>query len=320
MFYKTISKKSFLVISLLFVCFNALSCSLVSSNSPDMAKTRDKDLSKNFRKPRVVGRIRSREITESSGLVASRCNKDVFWTHNDSGNGAFIYAINKKGLKLGTWRVAGARNKDWEDIATFKGVSGDCFLYIGDIGNNVRTRRTLTIYKVKEPRVLQTDISSSKKSPRTTQKAEQIMFTYPILRRNAEALMVHPQTEDIYVLTKRFSGASGVYKLSFKDLKRQNTIRKIGDISVPALPNGLLTGAEIAPDGKRVILCDYFNAYEIALPKSAKDFDEIWKHDPSIIELGKRDQGEAICYSVDIRSIYATSEKTNSPFIEVKRK
>ena len=86
------------------------------------------------------------------------------------------------------------------------------------------------------------------------------------------------------------------------------------------MPNGLLTGGEISPDGSRIILCDYYNGYEIVLPKDAENFDEIWKDEASIIELGTREQGEAICYSVDGEAIYATSEKKNSPFIEVRRK
>ncbi len=86
------------------------------------------------------------------------------------------------------------------------------------------------------------------------------------------------------------------------------------------MPNGFLTGGDISPDGKRVIVCDYFSAYEIVLPESAKNFDDIWKEKPSVIQLGEREQGEAVSYSADGKSILATSEKKNSPIIEVKRK
>ena len=65
------------------------------------------------------------------------------------------------------------------------------------------------------------------------------------------------------------------------------------------MPNGFLTGGDISPDGKRVILCDYFGAYEIVLPEKAKNFDEIWKEKPLIVELGEREQGEAVGYSAD---------------------
>jgi len=56
------------------------------------------------------------------------------------------------------------------------------------------------------------------------------------------------------------------------------------------------------------------------LPKNAKSFDEIWTEKLLIVELGERNQGEAVAYSADGKSIFATSEKKNSPIIQVKRK
>ncbi len=103
-------------------------------------------------------------------------------------------------------------------------------------------------------------------------------------------------------------------------MEKTNTLEKIADFSVPAIPNGFFTGGDISSDGKRIIICDYFSAYEIVLPENAKNFDEIWKEKPTIVELGEREQGEAVGYSVDGKSIFATSEKKNSPIIEVKRK
>ena len=319
MHYKTISKNFIFVISIFFVCFSLTACSYVFSGSHKPISKKKKDFSNDFEKPKVLGKIKSKNIKESSGLVASRCNDDVFWTHNDSGNGNFIYAINNEGKNVGTWQVLGAKNTDWEDIATLKNKAGECFLYIGDIGNNSRKRSELTIFKVKEPSVKK-QITSSKKRPLSTEKAEAIKFSYPQLRRDAETLLIHPETEDLYILTKRFSGAAGVYKLSDYKIGQTNSLKQVATLSVPALPNGLLTGGEISPDGSRIILCDYYNGYEIVLPKNAENFDEIWKDEASIIELGTREQGEAICYSVDGEAIYATSEKKNSPFIEVRRK
>jgi hypothetical protein len=320
MFNKTISKNFVFVISIFLVCFLLTACHLVSSGEKQVSQTDKKEYSDQFESPRVLGKIKSDEIKESSGLVASRCNPEVFWTHNDSGDKNFIYALDKTGKKMGTYRVTGAAHDDWEDIATFKNDTGECFLYIGDIGNNARTRSVLTIYKVPEPEVSAKDDSSGKKNPIATEKAEAIKFTYPDVRHDAESLLIHPQTEVIYVLSKRAGGAAGVYQLKDYQIGKTQALKKIGTISVPALPNGLLTGGEISPDGSRVILCDYYNGYELVLPKEAKNFDLIWKDEPSIVELGKREQGEAICYGTDGQAIYATSEKKNSPFIEVRRK
>ncbi len=322
MLSKTIIKNRAFVISLMFFCLLFTGCSAVSSSDIGNNNKPNEKNSLNYQKPQIIGQISSKEITESSGIAASRCNKGVLWTHNDSGDDAFIFALNDKGEKLGTWKISGAKNKDWEDIAAFQDTkTGKCFLYIGDIGNNERTKSEMTIYRVAEPKVSDADKISSAKNSSKTETADAIKFEYPDMRHDAETLMVHPETGDIYILTKRLSGASGVYKLAADySLEKSNTLEKIADFSVPAIPNGFLTGGDISPDGKRVVICDYFSAYEIVLPENAKNFDEIWKQKPVIVELGEREQGEAVGYSADEKAIFATSEGKNSPIIKVEKK
>src|SRR5215212_9666582 len=65
----------------------------------------------------IVGTIDAPEITESSGILESRRYPGVFWTHNDSGNPAEIFAITGTGKLLMKFPIR-ATNVDWEDIAT----------------------------------------------------------------------------------------------------------------------------------------------------------------------------------------------------------
>jgi hypothetical protein len=318
---KTITKFFAFVISALALSVFLAGCSPVSSGIDKNANKNPDKISKDYEKAEIVGEIETKEIKESSGIAASRCSENVFWTHNDSGDEAFLFALDEKGEKLGTFRVSGAKNHDWEDIAAFRDKEGKCFLYIGDIGNNTRIRDIFTIYRVAEPEISGADKDSNKKNPSKTENAQAIKFEYPDLRRDAETLMIHPNTGEIYILSKRISDSSGVYKLSNNySFDKTNKLEKLADFTVPAIPNGFLTGGDISPDGKRVVLCDYFNAYEIVLPEKAKNFDEIWKQKPLIVELGEREQGEAVCYSADGKAIFATSENKNSPIIKVSRK
>lgn len=321
MLKKTITKIFSFVIFLLILSGIFSGCNSVSSSQTTNDNRAVKDISTDYDEPKIVGTIKSNEITESSGIVASKCQENVFWTHNDSGDAAFVYAINSSGEKLGTYRVKNAKAVDWEDIAAFKNQNGECVLYIGDIGNNTRVRNDFVIYRVKEPKIADADKTSSKKNPVYTESADAIKFNYPDVRHDAETLLVHPQAGDVYILSKRLSGAAGVYKLAANyDLKKINRLKKIADFAVPALPNGFVTGGDVSTDGRRVVICDYFAAYEIVLPEKSKNFDDVWKQKPEIIQLGERAQGEAVCYSADDAAIYATSENKDSPIIKVTRK
>ncbi|MEQ1921936.1 MAG: hypothetical protein ABL952_05465 [Pyrinomonadaceae bacterium] len=311
---KIIAKFFGFVIPLAYFCSLFTSCASFSSNSPALS------VNSPFDPPRVIGTIKSSDITESSGIAASRCQSGVLWTHNDSGDDAFIFALSMTGESLGTWKVQNAQNYDWEDIAAYKDKNGKCFLYIGEIGDNKNKRPEHAVYKVPEPIVKASDNTSDRKSPLMTDISEILRFTYPDFNQDAETLMVHPKTGDIYVVTKRVSGPAGVYRLR-PEFGHGETTRaeKIAEISVPAIPNGFVTGGDISPDGRRVVICDYTRAYEWTLADGST-FETIWAQEPVSVDLGKRSIGEAVTYSVDGTAIYATSEKKNSPVIEVKRR
>lgn len=284
------------------------------------AGTEAKSPNATYDAPKVIGQIRSADITESSGIASSKCQKNVLWTHNDSGDEAFIYAIDPSGNSLGTWKVPNVKNIDWEDIALVK-TAGKCYIYIGEIGDNKTKRPEHNVFRVPEPSVAAADSDSSRQSPLTTADADILNFSYPDANQDAESLLVHPISGEVYVVTKRVSGPAGIYRLK-PDFNKQTIQKaeKIGELSVPAIPNGFLTGGDISPDGKRVIICDYTQAYEYVLPDGEKDFETVWKQTPESIDLGKRKGGESVCYSADGLSIFATSEGRNSPMIEIKHR
>lgn len=304
-----------------FVIFPALIGGLASSCAFISSGTKIPPPGTRFAPAIVIGTIKSADITESSGLAASRCQNNVLWTHNDSGDDAFVFAINAKGESLGTWKVANARNDDWEDIATYKDKAGKCYLYIGEIGDNKAKWAERIIYRVDEPLVSSANAGSGRNAPLETAPAEQIRFTYPDFRQDSETLLVHPTTGDVYIVTKRVSGPAGVYRIKPIFNKNEAQVAEsISELSVPAVPNGFLTGGDISPDGKHLIICDYTRAYEFDLPANAANFDEIWRQTPTTVDLGPRKVGEAVCYNVDGTSIFATSERKDSPLIEAKRK
>lgn len=314
---KTIAKIPWLVIFVIAGQVLSAACSHASSNVRYAINS--SELSAAYGTPTTLGTIASDDVTESSGLAASPCQPNVFWTHNDSGDDAFIFALDQTGKHLGTWKVTNARNADWEDLAAFKDGTGQCFLYIGDIGNNKRERDVQRVYRVKEPMASESGSTSTKKSPLETDPADVAAFRYPDTPFDAETMIVQPQTGDVYVLTKRIDGPALVFKFT-PDFGSAAPVRadKVGEVSLPAVPNGLLTGGTVSPDGRRVVVCDYSAGYE--LTNTSANFDDIWKQRPVQINVGDRRQGEAVAFSADGRSIFTTSEKKHSPIIEVRLK
>lgn len=270
----------------------------------------------------VVGRLKDPAIIESSGIVASRTSPGIYWTHNDSGDGPFIYAFDERGRRKGVWRVTGASALDWEDIAAGPGPRANAsYLYIGDIGDGDEQRSELRVYRLPEPVVTAGDVVSTKGKPRLTEPAETFRLRYPDGKHDAEALLVHPTTGNVYVVTKVPFANPMVYEAAVP-LRPTGvtTMSSVGRLNIPSLLGGIITGGDISPDGRRIALCDYLQGYEIVLKNSRAAFDTIWTQPLTPFSLGKRKQGEAIGYSADGKSLLATSEGTASPLIQVVRR
>ena len=271
--------------------------------------------------PVTLANIKEKTLSESSGLVASRQTPGAYWTHNDSGDGPFIYSINTRGESLGIFRVTSAQARDWEDISIGPGPKPDkSYLYIGDIGDNNDVRTSVVIYRVEEPELTTATSALTKARPGTTEPAEAIRLQYPDGAHDAEALMVHPASGHIYIVIKRLIAEPDVYEAAPPFAAGKPIVMtRIGAVHVPSLFGGVITGGSVSPDGRRVALCDYFQGYELVLPANSNNFNDIWKQRMIGFDLGKRKQGESIAYRSDGKALLATSEGRASPLIQVTR-
>ncbi|MEA2843628.1 MAG: hypothetical protein QOJ69_1299 [Actinomycetota bacterium] len=279
--------------------------------------------------PVRLGDIADDLVVESSGVVASRANPGRLWTHNDSDDGPVLYCLERDGRSCGRWEVTGASARDWEDIAAGPGPrAGQPYLYVGDIGDNLRNQGKLVIYRVAEPLLADPPAATGETAP-----AEAIRLRYEDGPHDAETLMVHPTTGDIYVVTKDLPAA--VYKAA----PGASTLTLVTTLQLGT--PGWVTGGDISPDGRRVILCTLAAGVELALPDTpdtpdtpgpdtsgpdtsgngtfGTTFDEIWAQPPRSVILPRRAQGEAIAYTLDGNAVVTTSELSHSPLHEVPR-
>lgn len=276
----------------------------------------------NYGLPVKVGVLEDRSIDESSGIVASRTTPGMYWTHNDSGDGPFIYAFDNRGRNRGVWRVTGARADDWEDMAAGPGPHpGTNYLYIGDIGDNSGNRSSIIVYRIPEPAITAASEGAGKKSAQPTEAAEVLRLRYPDGPHDSESLMVHPVSGKIYLVSKIGFGNSRVYEADPATMSDGViALTRVGELSVPTVFGGMITGGSISPDGLRVALCDYVQGYELVLPDKNGAFNLIWKESLRPFSLGQREQGEAVGYRLDGKALMATSEGRPAPLIQVERK
>jgi len=275
-----------------------------------------------YRAATTLGVLSDPDIAESSGLVASRRNPGLLWTHNDSGDGPFVYCLDAAIRSCGVWRVTGAEAFDWEDIAIGPGPErdGGPDLYVGDIGDNIGQRDTIVVYRTPEP-VVTGGAAPTKAAPAATVRAEALRLRYPDGPHNAEALAVHPTTGDLYVITKNPSNATVYRAAAPRDPRSVTTLTPVGTIrlGIGLLGPELVTGADISPDGRRVALSTYASGYELELPPGTDHFDAIWGAHPTPVALGPRRQGESVAYRLDGNALLSTSETEPSPVQQVER-
>jgi hypothetical protein len=267
-----------------------------------------------YGKPQQIALIDEKALSEISGIVAGRVNPGVWWLHNDSGQPAEIYAVSQAGKLLATFKVTGAKNYDWEDLAIGPGRDGNPALYLADIGDNSRHRDELTIYRFPEPK-LKNGVTKG-----VTSAAEAFRFRYPNGRHDAEALFVDPASGRIYIVTKTLKPPCGVYRFPSKLAAGTMTLETVSGKSINIISRMIAaTGASAAPDGSRVVIRNYFTAIELRRAKG-RPFESIFDAEPVTISIPLEKQGEAIAYSRDSKSIVTVTEKVPAPMYQMIRR
>lgn len=249
-----------------------------------------------FGEPRVILRLAEREIDESSGVAASRAKPGWFYTHNDSGDGPRFWRFDLSGNVEGPWTLVGAQAIDWEDIAVAT-VDGRNYVFIGDIGDNREQRPSVQVYRFEEPTG----------PPGPIAKFDTFDLTYPDRPHNAEALLVDPKGT-ITIVTKN-DGPSKVFTLPAGATPGRHRLQFVADLVLPTNQSAsgykLVTGGDVSPDGRYVVLRTYREAWEF----DVTDGPTSWvSQTPRRIRLALELQGEAIAYSADGTFLISTSE------------
>lgn len=225
----------------------------------------------------VATTLRDGAIDESSGAVV---RGGRMFTVNDSGDGPYVYEVDLgTGETTGVTTFAGEEPEDVEALAPGRGGA----VWVGDIGDNRRSRGSVRLHRL-VPVPGGGDVA-----------AAAFDLVYPDRQHDAEALLVHPRTGRVLVVTKAFSGA--VYAAP-RRLEPGQTHELERVASVP----GLVTDGTFLPSGDRVLLRTYGSAAVYTYPGFEPVVD---------FELPTQEQGEAVAVGGDGR-VYLTSEGEGS--------
>ncbi|MFE2427351.1 hypothetical protein ACFXJ5_11440 [Streptomyces sp. NPDC059373] len=232
--------------------------------------------------------ITDSRIKESSGLAASHLHKGIYWTHNDSGDGPYIYAVDSAtGKTVATVTMRGVGTpRDVEAIS----IGPDDQIYVGDIGDNLDGAWDhVWIYRFPEPSQLKN----------MTVTATQYVVRYRDGARNAESLMIDPKTGRAYIISKNENGGGlyvGPQKLSASGV---NIFRRIADIPLWA------TDAAFSPDGTRLAVRGYFGGLMYRWSGGAP-------HKIGDLDVPIQQQGESVSFTPDGRALMYGSEGKDS--------
>ena len=194
----------------------------------------------------LVAKIQNPRLTESSGLVVSRKDPAIFWTHNDGGGKRqVLYAITRHGQPIAEFRVTGAVLEDWEDIA----ADDQGHLFLGDIGNNDAKPVTIRVHQINEP-----DMKAAATGIAPVMRSWNLQ--YPAAPFDCESLFVWDGHG--YLVSKMFNDArANLYRFSLTNAAPSQTLALVGEIRI----DSPVTGADISRDGNLLGLVAKNGAY-----------------------------------------------------------
>lgn len=271
--------------------------------------------------PEYAGTKTDADLEEMSGLAASQLHKNVLWVINDGGNGEKLIAMRTDASRVATFNLAGVKNTDWEDIASFK-LNGKNYLLIADTGDNGGIRKTLQIYVFEEPAKL--------KDNQILEPAWSFDFTWPDGARDCEAVTVDAAKGEILLISKKRVPPE-LFRLPLRPGVKNVVASKIGEFSGIAQPDAeelkknpvfgryraQITSATLSPNGRVLIIMNYHSAY-FFIRNPAEDWTSSIVRKPFALNFPWLPQAEAISFNREATELYIGSEQRPVPILRYR--
>lgn len=271
--------------------------------------------------PVEAGELGAPPKLETSGLAVSRRNPGVLWTHDDSGGASALYAVKATGPKIAVLHIKGAKNEDWEDLASYE-LDGKSWLLIADTGDNDAKRATVMLHVVEEP-ALEVSKSTADMSARP---ARTIRLRYEDGPRDCESVAVDVAGRAVYLLTKR-EDVKRLYRVELepKDSNAVSVARHMGLVAQLPQPTAAqrgikgylgrrraeVTAMDFTADGTAAVVLTYGDLW-LFTRRAPESWAETFARAPVALPGHGLIQAEAACFSSDGRQIYVAAESDRS--------
>lgn len=268
----------------------------------------------------LAGMLLDPQLAEISGLAASRRHPGVLWMHDDGGNPERLFAVADNGDRMATLRIEGVTKTDWEDMAAFE-LDGRSYLLIADTGDNGGLRRSLQLHVIEEP----DKIENARLKP-----AWSIAFRWPDGARDCEAVAVDVARRQVLLISKKRLPPE-LFSLPLMPAGNAlQTATRLGELAGIPQPDaalressplraklqGQVTAADISPDGTTLAVMTY--RYLLLYPRQPKQsWAQAVAGPPRVSDLPWLPQAEALGWSADGRSLYATGEFIPAPLYRI---
>jgi hypothetical protein len=269
--------------------------------------------------PEAMGLVTDGAIDEISGLAAARRHPGMFWAHNDSGGGDALHLVDERGQRQATVATPGARNLDWEDMASFH-LDGRDYLLVADTGDNGGIRRKLLLHVFEEP----ADLS------RPATLAWTVDFRWPDGPRDCEAVAVDAVRGEVLLISKKRVPAE-LFRVRLAPTGEEQVAERIGTLPGIEQPDASdhrrspiygryraqITGADLSPNGRVLAVLNYRSIHFVVRGPDGDWAPGLADKLPHIA-LPWMPQAEAIAFSLDGRSLLVASEQLPSPVIRFR--
>lgn len=275
----------------------------------------------------ITGTVTASALNEISGIQAGPASR--WYVQNDDGK-PLIHVIDLAGKQLAAITVNGAKLIDWEDLTAIPPMAGTVpgpILVIGDIGDNHKQRKSISLYMLPFP---VTDASGQ--YPDSIDLLHRLTLRYPDGPRDCESMAYDPGSGQILLLSKRdvpprLYGVDAASALSEKKL----TLEFLGVVPGfrPPAPSDLLkspkhghwvsqpTGMDISADGRTAAVITYRSLY-LFQRKGEQSWPEAFLATPIEILGPPGLQDEAVGISHDQESVVVTTEQLPAPIYRLE--